>query len=79
MLIGGFRQGNKCKRRTEKVSAPRFGCLVQLEKKGDTRVFDYVVLQPVTLAQKIWVKADMVKARLQGLQSLVGSSAASVT
>jgi hypothetical protein len=49
------------------------------KKKGDTRVFDYVVLQPVTLAQKIWVKADMVKARLQGLQSLVGSSAASVT
>jgi len=40
-----------------------------IEKKGDTRVFDYVVLQPVTLAQKIWVKADLVKARLQGLHN----------
>jgi hypothetical protein len=39
-------------------------------KKGDSTVFDYVALQPVTLAQKIWVKADLAKARLQGLPNL---------
>jgi len=38
-------------------------------KKCDTSVFDYVALQPVILTQKIWVKADLVKARLQGLHN----------